>query len=208
MVYFCITMTALKSKAERTKEFITEKAAFLFNRKGYAGTSLNDLIEATQLTKGSLYGNFGNKEEIAVAAFEHNLLWIKEGLGQAFHQQEKQVDKLLALTQFYRSHYDRFATNGGCPLVNAGVEADDSLPFLHNKVKEEIINWINALDSIIQEGKATGEMKQEVPSNIYATLLITLIEGGILMANILGEPSPLFQALDKADTIIKTDISL
>ena len=42
-------------KAERTKIFIAEKTAPLFNQKGYAGTSLNDMTDATGLTKGAIY---------------------------------------------------------------------------------------------------------------------------------------------------------
>ena len=60
-------------KAERTREFIVEKTAPLFNRKGYAGTSMSDLTEATGLTKGAIYGNFENKDEVALAAFDYNL---------------------------------------------------------------------------------------------------------------------------------------
>jgi TetR/AcrR family transcriptional repressor of nem operon len=61
------------SKAERTKQFIVEKTAPIFNTKGYAGTSLNDMINATGLTKGSIYGNFVNKDDVALAAFDYNL---------------------------------------------------------------------------------------------------------------------------------------
>ncbi len=60
------------SKAERTRQFIVEKTAPLFNAKGYAGTSLSDMTDATGLTKGSIYGNFANKDEVALAVFDHN----------------------------------------------------------------------------------------------------------------------------------------
>ena len=61
------------TKSERTRQFIIERSAALFNRKGYAGTSLNDIIEVTGLSKGGIYGNFKKgKEEIAVAAFRRD----------------------------------------------------------------------------------------------------------------------------------------
>ena len=60
------------TKAERTRNFIIEKTAEIFNRKGYAGTSMSDITEATGLTKGSIYGNFENKEDVALAVFEYN----------------------------------------------------------------------------------------------------------------------------------------
>ena len=45
-------------RSEKTRQFIIETTASLFNKKGYAGTSMSDLTEATKLTKGSIYGNF------------------------------------------------------------------------------------------------------------------------------------------------------
>ena len=61
------------SKAARTKQFIIEKTAPIFNMKGYSGTSINDITDATGLTKGSIYGNFANKDEVALAAFRFNV---------------------------------------------------------------------------------------------------------------------------------------
>ncbi len=52
------------SKSEKTKAFIIEKAAPVFNTKGYAGTSLSDLTAATGLTKGAIYGHFENKDAV------------------------------------------------------------------------------------------------------------------------------------------------
>ncbi len=60
-------------KAERTKLMIIEKVAETFNKQGYYATSLNDLIKITGLSKGSIYGNFKNKEEVAVEAFRYNI---------------------------------------------------------------------------------------------------------------------------------------
>jgi TetR/AcrR family transcriptional repressor of nem operon len=66
------------SKAEHTKAFIIEKVAPVFNKKGYAGTSLSDMTAATGLTKGSIYGNFENKDEVAVAVYEYNARRLSE----------------------------------------------------------------------------------------------------------------------------------
>ncbi|MGN6478181.1 MAG: TetR/AcrR family transcriptional regulator, partial [Flavipsychrobacter sp.] len=60
-------------KSERTKQFIVEQVAPIFNVKGYAGTSLSDMTSATGLTKGSIYGNFSGKDDVALAAFDYNL---------------------------------------------------------------------------------------------------------------------------------------
>ena len=83
------------SKAERTRQFIIEKTAPIFNSKGYAGTSLNDIVDATGLTKGSIYGNFGNKDEVAIAAFEYNFGNITNYIAIRIRERESAIDKLL-----------------------------------------------------------------------------------------------------------------
>ncbi len=65
------------TKAEQTRAFIIEKTAPLFNKKGFEGTSLSDMTTATGLTKGSIYGNFSNKDEVALEVFDYNLQKIE-----------------------------------------------------------------------------------------------------------------------------------
>ena len=55
------------SKAERTSQHILETAAPVFNRLGYASTSMAEITKATGLTKGAIYGNFENKREISTS---------------------------------------------------------------------------------------------------------------------------------------------
>ena len=54
----------MSTKSFETKQYILEKIAPIFNKNGYAGTSLSDVTKATGLTKGAIYGNFKDKEEI------------------------------------------------------------------------------------------------------------------------------------------------
>ena len=56
------------TKGQQTRRGIVEKAAPLFNQKGYEGTSLSDLMDATGLQKGGIYRHFDSKEELAAAA--------------------------------------------------------------------------------------------------------------------------------------------
>ena len=60
------------TKSDRTKQFILEKVAPVFNKNGYFGTSMSDITEATGLTKGAIYGNFKNKEDLAYYSFYFN----------------------------------------------------------------------------------------------------------------------------------------
>src|ERR1700743_2896220 len=102
------------SKAERTRQFIIEKTAEVFNKKGYAGTSLADLTEATGLTKGSIYGNFENKEEVAIAVFDYNSCLVADHVDALIAQAPTYYDKLLVYTKVYNN--SKFAARGGCNI--------------------------------------------------------------------------------------------
>ena len=109
------------SKAEQTRQFIIEKTAPIFNMKGYAGTSLSDITEATGLTKGSIYGNFSDKDEVAVACFEYNLKKLTTAIGGEVATRSSFRDKLMAYVDVYRSV--NVAVPGGCPWKSSQTPA-------------------------------------------------------------------------------------
>jgi len=194
------------SKAERTKEFIIEKASTIFNTKGYAGTSLADLVEATGLTKGSIYGNFENKDEVAVAVYEYNVNALSKRLDDTIGIKKTALDKLMAFTEYYRTNWKKTFERGGCPILNASIEADDNLPFLKKGVQDSIKKWALRISKIIEEGKQNGEFKKEINHTEYAYTMITLIEGGIMLSKIMNNQKLLFSALDRIETIINMEI--
>jgi TetR/AcrR family transcriptional repressor of nem operon len=194
------------SKAEHTKAFIIEKVAPVFNKKGYAGTSLSDMTAATGLTKGSIYGNFKNKDEVAVAVYQYNARRLSEAQKNFVAAASSSLEKLNAFAEFYRQSWKKIFERGGCPVMNASVEADDNLPFLKKHVQATIKNWANVITKIIDQGKATGEFKISIVSIDYAYLIITLLEGGIMLSKITNTQNHLFNAVDRIQLIIDQEI--
>jgi len=194
------------SKAENTKAFIIEKVAPVFNKKGYAGTSLTDMTIATGLTKGSIYGNFENKDQVAIAVYEYNTKRLTEGQKEAVAIESTYLGKLKAFAEFYRASWKKMFENGGCPVMNASVEADDNLPFLKKYVQGTIKNWANAIVKIIDGGKKSGEFKKSIVSLNYAYMIITILEGGIMLSKITNSQNHLFNAVDRVQLIIDQEI--
>src|ERR1044071_2353688 len=116
------------SKTEQTKAFIIEKTAPLFNSKGYAATSISDITEATKLTKGSIYGNFANKDEVAVAAFDYNFSRVNAYVKTRILAVDSSIDRLSVYPQIYRDFLKIPFLQPGCPILNTSVEADDTHP--------------------------------------------------------------------------------
>lgn len=188
----------MSNKSKRTKAFIIEQVAPVFNKKGYVGTALSDIEKATGLTKGAIYGNFDSKNKLAEACFEHNILPLKKGVHNAISTAGGAVAKLTALINFYTTSYDHVAANGGCPLLNTATEVDDTFPLMQHKVQQSIINWKNELIAIIRQGQLDGEIRSVVKAEKFSTTIIAMIEGGIMLAKAMNDKD---YFLDVADSI-------
>jgi TetR/AcrR family transcriptional repressor of nem operon len=194
------------SKAENTRQFIIERSAPIFNRKGYAGTSLTDLIEATGLTKGSIYGNFENKDAVAVAVYEYNIKALRKRIAAFVDKPVSATEKLIAFTEYYRTNYKALQERGGCPIQNASIEADDNLSFLKKHVQQSIRNWVRDIAHIIEEGQKKGEFKKNIDATEYAFTIISVLEGGIMLFKIMNDQKALYAALDRIIRIVQTEI--
>jgi AcrR family transcriptional regulator len=197
------------SKAEKTKQHIIEKTATLFNTKGYISTSLSDITQATGLTKGSIYGNFENKDEVAIEVYKYNAGLLSRTLSRSFGEEyHKSVDKLHAFVAFYRKNWKFVFSNGGCPIMNAATEADDSFPALKTQVKRSFEQWMVKISATILEGQKNGEIDKKINAEQYASLFIMLIEGGILLSKTMGDQSFLNHALDKIAHMIDHELNI
>jgi AcrR family transcriptional regulator len=197
------------SKAEKTKQFIIEKTASLFNTKGYTSTSLSDITEVTGLTKGSIYGNFENKDEVALEVYRYNADLLSRNMARSFGDEfPTTVTKLHAFVDFYRKNWQVVFSNGGCPLMNAATEADDTFPVLKKQVQSSFEKWKKKIESVIAEGQKNGELNKNRNAEEYASLFIMLIEGGILLSKTTGEIKFLNLALDRILITIDQELNI
>ena len=194
------------SKADKTKQFIIEKSAPLFNQRGYAGTSMNDIMAATGLTKGGLYGNFDSKDEIAALAFEYSYNKLKTELVFKIKQQRSTIDKLFAILNFYRNYPAGPTIEGGCPLLNTAVDSDDAYPFLKKRAKEALHDMLCGLEQILQNGIDHKELKSSLDARREAEIIFAQIEGGIMMAKVSDEIKLLNRVLDNLRLYIETHL--
>jgi TetR/AcrR family transcriptional regulator, transcriptional repressor for nem operon len=184
------------SKSDRTKLLIIEKSAALFNKKGFAGTSMSDIQEATGLAKGGVYGNFQSKEEIAIQAFDYAFEKVIAEIAMKIKPKHHMADKLLAILDYYRNYSVRSPIEGGCPMINYGSDADDSFPLLREKVARAMNQSVNELVQIIKAGKKRKQIKPGVDPEMAAEIIFSQINGSLLMAKISGNPRKLNRMLD------------
>ncbi len=191
------------SKAERTKQFIIEKTAHVFNAKGYAGTSMNDLTQATGLTKGSIYGNFQNKDEVAIAAFEYNFQLIASHIRKKMETKTSIIDKLLVYPETYRNFLKLPFLQAGCPIANTSTEADDTHPQLKEKVTNALNIWRNSVENLLKVGIKNNEIKPETDIKEVVAVYTALIQGAEIHAKVSGRVNYLNLSMNYLERMIK-----
>jgi len=176
----------IMTKAERTRQFIIEKAAPIFNRKGIAGTSMSDIMEATKLAKGGLYGNFESKEEICLESFKYLTDSLSAEINKSIGDKTTAKEKLFALLDFYENKLFK-SNSGGCPILNFGTEADDTNPVMKQKVNEVINRFYTRISNIIKSGHESGELSETLNGTTFAIKMFTMLEGAILVSKVQND---------------------
>lgn len=180
-------MQTESSKAKRTRQFIIQTMAGIFNQRGYAATSLADLTAATGLSKGSIYGNFADKQAVAVACFEYNVGCLKAVIEPAIAAAGSFEAKLLVYVEAYQSFFAQGYPTGGCPILNTAIDADDTNAELKQRAAQAVLAWKNRLVELIQGGQATGEFGGESQAEPTALAIIALVEGGLMVAKVTDQ---------------------
>jgi TetR/AcrR family transcriptional repressor of nem operon len=172
------------TKSERTKNLIIEATAPLFNTRGYEGTSLQDLCEATGLTKGALYGNFENKDELFAEAFRYAVRLVREEGKKRVDVQVTNKAKLLALMEFFATYVLNPPLKGGCPMLNNAVDADDNRPGMKRVVARELERSISYITDLLDAGRGAGEFGKSFHSRETAMFFFCSIEGAIMFSRV------------------------
>jgi AcrR family transcriptional regulator len=173
------------SKGEDTRQFIVEKAAALYNQKGIAGTSISDIMEATNLAKGGIYRRFESKEAITLEVFSFLARRLFNSIDTVIKDKGSATDKLLALLDHYHNRLvmDKF---GGCPLLNFGVESDDTDPVIRERVSKGIKAIQDRFSQIVTDGIEAGEFRASVDADLFGIKMFNMLEGTILACRVFG----------------------
>lgn len=183
-----------------------EKVAPVFNKNGYFGTSMSDITEATGLTKGAIYGNFKNKEDLAYYSFYFNVSYVMEKLRAITETRENSIHQLMGISEFYKNDYLVKLEFGGCPILNVGVDANHTNPKLHKAVKQVIKKIQGSIFFILEEGIKKKEIKSEVNAKEFSSVMFSLIEGGVFMSMTMKDNSYLRNMMNHLDNVIQKEL--
>ena len=172
------------TRGEETRQRVLEIAGLAFLEHGYAGTSLNDLIRATGLTKGGFYFHFASKSELALAALEKlRGDWRAEVLA-AIGEHERAVDEIKALVLAVAAHKRSApATAAMGRLCQELAE----LPELTQRVRP-FEAWLTLTEGLFRKAQAQGDMDPAVDAAAAARYAVGAFVGLDQLADVAGDP--------------------
>ncbi|MFT7613407.1 MAG: TetR/AcrR family transcriptional repressor of nem operon [Parvicellaceae bacterium] len=196
----------MATKAEITTQYIIEKVAPVFNKRGFFATSMADITKVTGLTKGAIYGNFENKEHLAIEVFNYNIRKIVWKVADEINHEVSAEAKLKAMTNFYRKYYVKTLEFGGCPLLNVGVDTNNLNAKLHQRVTTVLGKLQNNIAQIIEEGKANGEFKTELDPVKLGARFISQIQGAIFSSVMMKDPLHIVDMMEYLDAQVDNEL--
>ncbi|WP_425075784.1 TetR/AcrR family transcriptional regulator [Psychroserpens sp. S379A] len=194
------------TKAEHTKLHILQTVAPIFNKNGYAATSMSDITKATGLTKGAIYGHFKNKESLSISAFKFNVKQMMQKISDHISVSDSPIKKLYLISDFYRNYYDFSLKLGGCPVLNIGVDANNQNSLLLENVRIIIEKIQDQVASIIERGIELGEISSEINAMQYAKRIDTLIQGAVFMTYTMNDNYYMKETMNQVDQMITNEM--
>lgn len=171
---------------DETKQKILSKSGILFNTQGYKATSISDITGATGFTKGAIYRHFRNKATLEKETLFHLSSLMLEELRARIRCQSTAGNKLRAVFRYFESYLKNPVVKGGCPLMNAAIEADDSNPKLRREAVKVLDILHDSVITILKNGIKYHQIKPDTNLDDYASLIIASLEGAIMMSKLRG----------------------
>lgn len=196
----------MEVKSDRTRRLIIEKSALLFNRKGYHGTSMSDIMEVTGLAKGGLYGHFKSKDEIVAEAFEFAFYRVMDELAIRIRSGATAIEKLDNIIDYYTDYVDRAPIDGGCPILNYTGHSLDALPLLADLVGKATKSMLDSLQRILEKGIRYDQVRSDIDPAAQAEILYSRIEGALMLGKATQDPVRLRRLMESVRLDMRRDL--
>jgi TetR/AcrR family transcriptional regulator, transcriptional repressor for nem operon len=182
-------------KGSKRRAAILASTAPMFNQRGFAGTSIAEILEATALEKGGLYNHFSSKEELRIASFEYAWTEVNAYFARMLHGIESGEPRLRAYVDAFEQYVKRPVVAGGCPLVNTALEADDAFPFLMERVRAAFREMRSFVRRQVRRGVEKGHFRNDTDIDAVTDFTIASLDGAIVLARAMGSSASLARVI-------------
>jgi TetR/AcrR family transcriptional regulator, transcriptional repressor for nem operon len=183
----------LTPKGERTRARIVAAAARLIHQRSVAGTTLDDVKAAAEVSGSQLYHYFPDKDDLVQAVIDHQARVI------AANQEESDLGTPGGL-RAWRDAVIAQAQNGdgkgGCPLGSLAGQLAETDPRARARIAAGFEQWSAAISDGARRLQAAGHLPVSIDADDYAVTLLAVLQGGLLLAQVQQDTRPLQTAVD------------
>lgn len=195
-------MSKLTERKTDKKTEIVRAAAALFRRKGYNGTGLNEILEASGAPKGSLYHYFPRgKEQIGAAAMDRGAAWTLREMAKINADSASTADFVRAFGRATAKWLEKSDYENGCAIATTLLETAHTAQAIREAGRRAFDSWRDALEArLMTEGVAPERAKR------LSALAVAAFEGGMILARVEREPASIVAAMDEAADAIEAAV--
>ncbi|MGH9185758.1 MAG: TetR/AcrR family transcriptional regulator [Acidimicrobiales bacterium] len=197
----------MPSKGDRTRQRVLERAAALFNERGYAAATVGEVMAATGLQKGGVYNHFGTKDDLVLAAYDHNTEVIGHLVRGALAERRHAADRLHAFAAVFRTFVHDPPYPGGCPTLNLTIQSHGIDSRLHERALEVLRSLLDTVARIVARGVERGELEAGTDPAAVAAVVVASIEGALLLSEQLADPGHMDRIAAHLDACIDSLLS-
>jgi len=175
--------------ASSVRDRIVNAALDRFHALGFNACSVQDIVDAAGVPKGSFYNYFKTKELLA--------LEILDIYGQGSRREMlsdkgvPSVKRLRAHFAFMASRYEGFGFGKGCLIGNLAAEMSENTPLLREALAQSLKGWTELVAATIRDGQADGSVLAALDAPEVARFLINSWEGAAVRMKIVNSRQPL-----------------
>jgi AcrR family transcriptional regulator len=154
-----------------------------------------DVTAACGLEKGGVYNHFASKDKLVVEAFDYAAGLVRGRLDAAASRTKRPLERLKAILDVYREIALDPPLPGGCPLLNAAIESDDTNPAVRNRVRAAFTAWHRNIVAAADDAIAARELRA-FDTDAFATTAIAALEGGVMLSRLFRDPQHIRDAVE------------
>jgi TetR/AcrR family transcriptional repressor of nem operon len=194
----------MSAKGFQTRQKIIEKSLKLFCIKGYYNTSINDIMQATGLTKGGLYGHFASKEDLWYAVYDAALGIWRKIVFQGIQSSADPLERIQTLIENdIKTKLGKHIFEGGCFFHSMLVELSGQSDAMSSHLMQGFHQLAGLLCAWLEQAEQQGLLKENLNFHEIANYIIISLNGAAALYASSREPAVLDQTVSQLHFYIR-----
>ena len=178
------------NKGTLTRQRIVEKSLQLFSVKGFYNTSINDILEATDLTKGGLYGHFRSKEDIWYAVYDEAVAIWRNIVFKDIRRIDDPLERIeMIIDHFTEGYLGSDVFEGGCFFLNMLVELAGQSESMSRRILKGYVRFARLMRDWLREAEERGMLKPGLDYRDIASFIVIALNGASALYTSSRDPN-------------------